>query len=152
MEERNEIPFPQANDFNKIIQIIEIDNEELLKDNNYLEKYLNLGTGRQISYYLSACEFLGLVSKRNFTKKALELRELSRDTRILRLSQLIVSAPVFGEVFFSRYYYNDKLDSEQIAQLIGIIYGIDNVEVCKRRASTVIKWIDWIEQNKKEYL
>ena len=152
MEERNNIPFPQANDFNKIVQIIEIDNEELLKDNDYLEKYLNLGTGRQIAYYLSACEFLGLVSKRKFTAKAIELRELSKDTRILRLSQLIVSAPVFGEVFFSKYYYNEKLDAEQISQLIGIIYKIDNDEVCKRRASTVIKWIDWIEQNKINYL
>lgn len=42
MEEKNKIPFPQANDFNKIVKIIEIENEELLNDNKYLEKYLCL--------------------------------------------------------------------------------------------------------------
>lgn len=148
MEEKNIVPFPQANDFNKIVQIIEIDDEELLKDNEYMKIYLSLGTGRQISYYLSACEFLGLINKRKFTKLALEMRCLSKDTKILKFSQLIVSTPVFGEVFFSQYLYGEKYNSELIAQLIGLIYKIDNLEVCKRRASTVLKWISWIENNK----
>lgn len=148
MEEKNEVPFPQANDFNKIVQIIEIEDEKLLKDNEYMETYLSLGTGRQISYYLSACEFLGLINKRKFTNLALEIRCLSKDTKILKFSQLIVSTPVFGEVFFSQYLYDEKYNSEQIAQLIGLIYKIDNLEVCKRRASTVLKWISWIENNK----
>lgn len=148
MEEKNIVPFPQANDFNKIVQIIEIEDEELLKDNEYMKIYLSLGTSRQISYYLSACEFLGLINKRKFTKLALEMRCLSKDTKILKFSQLIVSTPVFGEVFFSQYLYGEKYNSEQIAQLIGLIYKIDNLEVCKRRASTVLKWILWIENNK----
>ncbi len=148
MEEKNIVPFPQANDFNKIVQIIEIDDEKLLKDNEYMKIYLSLGTGRQISYYLSACEFLGLINKRKFTKLALEMRCLSKDTKILKFSQLIVSTPVFGEVFFSQYLYGEKYNSELIAQLIGLIYKIDNLEVCKRRASTVLKWISWIENNK----
>lgn len=148
MEEKNIVPFPQANDFNKIVQIIEIEDEELLKNNEYMKIYLSLGTGRQISYYLSACEFLGLINKRKFTNLALEMRCLSKDTKILKLSQLIVSTPVFGEVFFSQYLYDEKYNSEQIAQLIGLIYKVDNLEVCKRRASTVLKWISWIENNK----
>lgn len=148
MEEKNEVPFPQANDFNKVVKIIEIQDEELLKDNDYMKEYLSLGSSRQISYYLSACEFLGLVTKRQFTTKALELKECSKDTRNLRLSQLIVSLPVFGEVFFSQYLYGSEYKSEQISELIGLIYKIDNIEVCKRRASTVIKWISWIESNK----
>lgn len=73
---------------------------------------------------------------------------MSRDVKILKLSQLIVSLPVFGETFFSKYLYNIDFDIEQISQLIGLIYKVDNVEVCKRRASTVTKWISWIDENK----
>ena len=105
MEERNSVPFPQANDFEKIIKLLEV-NEDKLKDNDYLKELLSLGTDRQISYYLSACEFLGLILKRQFTEVAKELKSVSNDTRVLKLSQLIVSMPVFGEVFFMRYYYN----------------------------------------------
>lgn len=150
MEERNNVPFPQANDFEKIIKLLEV-NEEKLKDNAYLKELLNLGTDRQISYYLSACEFLGLIFKRHFTEVAKELKSVSNDTKVLKLSQLIVSMPVFGEVFFMRYYYNSNLSIDEISQMISILYKIDNYEVCKRRASTVIKWLSWIDYKKNYY-
>lgn len=150
MEEKNNIPFPQANDFKKIIKLLEVD-EEKLKDNSYLKDLLDLGTDRQISYYLSACDFLGLISKRSFTAQANNLKYLSNDTKVLKLSQLIVSMPVFGEVFFMRYYFNSNPSIEEISQMISILYKIDNYEVCKRRASTVIKWLSWIEEQKYYY-
>lgn len=109
---------------------------------------LNLGTDRQISYYLSACEFLGLILKRQFTEVAKELKSVSNDTRVLKLSQLIVSMPVFGEVFFIRYYYNSNPTIDEISQMISILYKIDNYEVCKRRTCTVIKWLSWIDEQK----
>lgn len=37
MEERNSVPFPQANDFEKIIKLLEV-NEDKLKDNDYLKE------------------------------------------------------------------------------------------------------------------
>ena len=147
MEERNSVPFPQANDFEKIIKLLEV-NEDKLKDNDYLKELLSLGTDRQISYYLSACEFLGLILKRQFTEVAKELKSVSNDIRVLKLSQLIVSMPVFGEVFFMRYYYNSNPRIDEISQMISILYKIDNYEVCKRRASTVIKWLSWIDEQK----
>lgn len=150
MEEKNNIPFPQANDFNKIIQILECQ-ESQLQDNNFLKEKLDLGTDRQISYYLSASEFLGLIYKRKFTKLAVDIKSYSLESRILKLSQMIVSLPVFGEVFFMKYYYGNNSTTDEIAQLISILYGIDNYEVCKRRASTVNKWMSWIDEQKRNF-
>ena len=69
MEQKNKkYPFPQANDFNKILLLLNIDNESLFNDKEYLKIYLDLGTERQISYYLSAFQFLGLIDdEKKFT-------------------------------------------------------------------------------------
>lgn len=147
-EDKN-VPFPQANDFEKIYSLICITEEEQLNDKNYLMELLSLGTERQIAYYISACEFLGVITHdKKFTKIGLKIREANLDLQILMICKIIVSSPVFGEAFFMKYLYNASLKQDDIAQMIGIIYKIDNYEVCSRRASTVIKWIEWIEEHK----
>lgn len=144
------IPFPQANDFNKIYDLICIEDETKLNDKEFLKEYLSLGTERQISYYLSACEFLGVIShNKKYTDIGNKIRNASFDLRILMLCKVIVSLPVFGEVFFMKYLYDEHYPIEDIAQLISVIYDIDNFEVCKRRASTVNKWLEWVEQQKQ---
>lgn len=149
MAEKNNIPFPQANNFDNILKIVLIDDENNLKNNDFLKELLDLGTDRQISYYLSACEFLGLLQRRNLTLLGKEIRNLPKDMQILKLSQLIVSSPVFGEVFFMKYFSGKQLSKDEISELISIIYGIANDEVCSRRASTVFKWLEWIEKNRE---
>ncbi len=152
MAEKNNIPFPQANNFDNILKIVLIDDENNLKNNDFLKELLDLGTDRQISYYLSACEFLGLLQRRNLTLLGKEIRNLPKDIQILKLSQLIVSSPVFGEVFFMKYFSGKQLSKDEISELISIIYGIDSDEVCGRRASTVSKWLEWIEKNKENIM
>lgn len=149
MEEKNKIPFPQANDFGKILLILNINDENDLLNKNFLQEYLSLGTPRQISYYLSACEFIGFIDhKHNFTDFGIMLRESSMEYRMLRVMQKVVFLPVFGEVFFMKYLFQESVLIEDIMQIIMDVYGIENEEVCKRRASTVKKWIEWIESNK----
>ena len=149
MEEKREIPFPQANSFAKIIKIIKIQDEKLLSDVSYLKQLLSLGSARQIDYYLSACEFLGLVTKdRCFTEHGIALRQTDFNLFILKTSQLIVSKPVFGEAFFSEFIFGRQLKKEEMAQLISDLYNITNLAVCERRASTVRNWLDWIYKQK----
>ena len=148
-EKQNKVPFPQANDFNKILKIIEIADEDKLFDTYFLIDYLELGTQRQISYYVSAAEFLGIIDKRRrFTDFGKELRNSIYESRVLKLCQRITSLPVFGEIFLMQYLYKETVDTNYISQMISDIYGIDNVEVCNRRASTVKKWLLWIDSNK----
>lgn len=149
MEEKNKIiPFPQANDFDKIIKIIDIEKEEDLKNKDYMLEYLDLGTERQISYYISACEFLGVIYKHKFTEFGIEIRNACLETRVLKLSQKIISLPVFGEIFLMKYLYNVDVNNSTISQMINDVYDISNIEVCNRRASTVKKRLAWIESNK----
>lgn len=149
-KENKKIPFPQANDFNKIFKLICLEDQSKIKDKSYLMKHLSLGSERQISYYISACEFLGILNhNREYTNIGNKIRNASTDFKILLICERIISLPVFGEIFFLKYLYDEILSKDDISQLISTIYGINNFEVCKRRASTVIKWLKWIEENKK---
>lgn len=149
-QEDKKIPFPQANDFNKIYNLICMGDESKLIDKEYLKSYLNLGTERQIAYYLSACEFLGVINRnKEYTELGKNIRNTNSDLRIVMICKTIISLPVFGEVFLLNYLYDEKSSQEDIAQLISVLYGIDNYEVCKRRASTVSKWLEWVVEKRK---
>ena len=149
-QEDKKIPFPQANDFNKIYNLICMEDESKLIDKEYLKIYLNLGTERQIAYYLSACEFLGVINRnKEYTELGKNIRNTNSDLRIVMICKIIISLPVFGEVFLLNYLYDEKSSQEDIAQLISVLYGIDNYEVCKRRSSTVSKWLEWVVEKRK---
>lgn len=137
------IPFPQANDVEKIITIIRTDEQKLL-DNDFLMNTLNV-TQRQINYYLSASTFLGVLdSKRHFTELGRSLTVKGNEGLVIALSKLIISKPVFCEVFFNKLFNGEYLSIDEISQMITIDYELDNVEVANRRASTVKKWVSWI--------
>lgn len=144
------IPFPQANDFTKVIKILKT-KEEQLSNKEYLQEVIDVSTDRQIQYYISACQFLGLIDENGkFTNVALKIKNNCYDNKILSLSRLIVSAPVFGEVFFKKYIYNEDLSKDEIAQLISDLWSSnESFAVCYRRASTVKKWLEWIEKNRE---
>ncbi len=146
--EGKKIPFPQANDFEKILTIITTDAESNIKSNELLIQKLKV-TKRQINYYLSACVFLGILNnKREFTTYGVSLRHLNRDGLICALCMKIVSLPVFGDVFFSQYLFKYKFSNEEISELIAAMYDVDNVGVADRRASTVKNWVKWIESKR----
>ena len=147
-EMKNKSPFPQANDVDKIISIIRADQESLF-DNVFLINLLNV-TQRQINYYIAACTFLDILDrKRRFTEFGLSLKSKGQEGLIIALSQKIVSKPVFGEAFFNRLFNDTPLSNEEISELITFNYGVDNIQVADRRASTVKKWVDWIFEQKE---
>lgn len=147
-EMKNKSPFPQANDVDKIISIIRADQESLF-DNEFLINLLNV-TQRQINYYIAACTFLDILDrKRRFTEFGLSLKSKGQEGLIIALSQKIVSKPVFGEAFFNRLFNDAPLSNEEISELITFNYGVDNIQVADRRASTVKKWVDWIFEQKE---
>jgi hypothetical protein len=141
-------PFPQANDFNKVIKLLNT-NEEQLTNKKILQEVIDVSTERQVQYYISACQFLGLIDENcKFTNVALKIRQSCFDNKIISLSRLIVSTPVFGEVFFKKYIYNEDSSKDEIAQLISDLWESgDGFAVCYRRAGTVKKWLEWIEKN-----
>ena len=150
MEERDrDVPFPQANDFDKVIRILNIDQEEKLGDKQYLSIQLDMITDRQVQYYISACAYLGLINgKKEFTEIARELRMLNSSEQTVELARLIVSDKVFGKAYFSQKLYNVKLSTEDIIEIMkenNVSFESD--AMYKRRAQTVTSWLCWIEES-----
>ena len=80
------IPFPQADDFEKIITILNLSNESLLKNSDSLSSILGGISIRQVSYYLSAAMYLGLIVGIGNQKNILIL-EIHYETIILHFKE-----------------------------------------------------------------
>jgi hypothetical protein len=146
MDER--VLFPQANDFHKIIKIIYLSEEEL-SDNHFLSNHLELDTDRQVSYYVNAAIYLGIINlDKKFTDFGWKLKESGTETFNNLLAMKIVSKSVFGDVFFYTYFHGVDLKNDDIAQLMLMYQEVSSDSVAERRASTVTSWLKWIESLK----
>lgn len=149
-------PFPQANDINKVIKIINIDHEDNLKDYGYMCMYLGDISNRQVDYYISACTYLNLIgTNKEFTDLGLILRGLTGVEQSVRLAQIIVSDIVFGEVYFMQKFLGIDMTVEDVAERMKKYVVFDSEAMYLRRSSTVCSWIKWIlrqeEQSGNEY-
>lgn len=149
MEENNRIiPFPQANDFDKVIRILNIEQEDKLGDKLYMSVQLDMITDRQVQYYISACAYLGLVNEhKEFTQIARELRQLNSSEQTVELARLIVSDKVFGRAYFTQKMYHIKLTTEDVVEIMKenkVLFDSEAMYV--RRAQTVSSWLAWIEK------
>lgn len=141
----DKIPFPQADDFEKIVRIVNIDDESRLIDKDSMSRYLDDISPRQVQYYLSACMYLNIIDeKKKFTEEGMFLREQNNANQIIELIRLILSIRIFGMVYFSEKYLGVKFTREDIKNLMREHTKIDNDAVIHRRAQTVLKWIEWV--------
>ena len=143
-------PFPQANDINKVIKIINIEHEDNLKDYGYMCMYLGDITSRQVDYYISACTYLNLINpNKEFTSLGGELRELTGLEQSVRLAQIIVSDVVFGEVYFMQKFLGIEMSVEDVAERMKKHVTFDSEAMYLRRASTVCSWLRWIAKEEQ---
>ena len=56
--EHNDYTFPQANDFEKVINVMSIESPQMIKDRKHIAHILGDVTDRQVTYYVSACVYL----------------------------------------------------------------------------------------------
>ena len=56
--EHNDYTFPQANDFEKVINVMSIESPQMRKDRKDIAHILGDVTDRQVTYYVSACVYL----------------------------------------------------------------------------------------------
>ena len=150
IEEPN-VSFPQANSFERVINLCELlqnsekDKQSITENYEFVE--------RQTNYYTDAAIYLGLVTKSGKRKKIFELTDLGK--RILSLNyksrqiefvKLILSHKVFHMVIKS-YFDNSEMPSDdEIVDLMKKcnLYKISSDTTYYRRASTIKAWIYWI--------
>lgn len=146
-----EIPFPQADTFERVISLCELLKEKKLTKDEITEKYSF--NSRQSNYYASAGMYLGLIEKHMknnvpcyfLTKKGKELFNLSLKKRQLELVKCILEHEVFLKIF-KLWLKGEKpstKDRVDIMKEVGI-YNVKSEKTLKRRSRTILSWLTWI--------
>ncbi|MBE5806137.1 MAG: transcriptional regulator [Clostridiales bacterium] len=150
--EEPEIAFPQADSFNRVINLCELLLDEPKTKSDITENYAF--DERQTNYYTDGARYLGLVNKiKRDGNIEFELSQLGRKILNLRYKQrqlefvkLILKHKAFYD-YLNLYFKNSEKPT--IFDTIDImkhcdLYNIESESTYKRRASTIRGWIEWI--------
>lgn len=159
------IPFPQADSFERTINLCEILNSEVqISKDGLLENYdFRLRDSidpRQVDYYVNAGRYLGLIDKKKkhgevvyfLSASGQDLFRLSIMNRQLKFMELILSHIVFHRVL-KLYLKNSESPSwNEIIEIMkrSNLYKVHSESTFRRRASTVLSWINWILEQIEE--
>lgn len=142
-------PFPQADDFEKVINLLEILQSWEKTDDELADEY-NFVI-RQSHYYKNATKYLWYANFERWeplklTEKWKKLMEKSRRERLLSFVNDILSHPVFNKTF-NRYIETSwNINKSEIVWIMKWcnLKDIDSEATYNRRASTVRWWCDRI--------
>ena len=147
------IPFIQANSFERIISLMEILFEED-KTTEEIAEIMQFDL-RQSDYYYNAGKYLGLFEKKDVadeekTVTKISLSKLGKDTvklrykeRQLKLVSLILEHEIFHRLFIN-VYNNGELPTKEEIQEIMRENNVCNDGQIVRRSSSVYSWLKWI--------
>ncbi len=151
-QEDMSIPFPQANDLNKVIDIVSAIDQGFFRVSDFAE-YFGF-VERQVSYYLSAARYLGFIGTIDHlgvTPVGLRLtKEKSRLNRTEIVLKSLISRPVFRDciILLEHYGYNPTaITTEEIGKVISTYRSDISGDTVARRASTVRNWLNWLVAN-----
>ena len=144
-----QIPFPQANNFERVINLCELLNKNELTGEEITENYDF--DARQTDYYTRAAMYLKLVQKLNSDKYSItdlgkKILKLSFKQRQLSYCKCILSHKVFADTL-KKYFERGEIPSiKEIVQIMknSNLYKIESENTYERRASTIRKWLNWI--------
>lgn len=150
--EPNDIPFPQADKFERVINLCELLDEQDMNKSEITEEYSF--NERQSDYYANSARYLGLVEKVRkegkpfyaLTENGRKIIHMNYRNRQLELCRIILSHEIFRESL-TAYFTSGNIPA--IQEFMNImkqheLYNVNSEETFRRRASTVRGWIEWI--------
>lgn len=152
-EEPESIPFPQADNFRRIVNICEIISEKGSLTKEFITNNYDFDT-RQTNYYTAACRYLGLIKRTkeyeiNFslTDKGKRVFNLDLRERNLAFVKCIFEKEVFRKTFKKYLEYGVIPNKSTIIKIMrnSNMVRVGTESTLKRRASTVSRWMNWIE-------
>jgi len=152
IEPEPEVPYPQANDLDKVIDIVTNFHSAGLTNKPAIAEFFDFDE-RQGDYYANAGYYLGLLKRIPHSTEFELTREgeyiaksENRSRRNLLLLKQMLKRPSFNEIILLFDYENRNLMCLSIDVLAPIIqkHVELNNTTAKRRASTVMSWLRWM--------
>ena len=156
-----EIPFPQADSFERVINLC-----ELLKQKEFITKEEITQNydfdARQTDYYSNAGKYLGLIDTGRdpltgqtgcfLTTKGKQVFYLNLIDRQKEFVKQIVSHKAFKEILKLHLDNGEMPNKETIVEIMkrSKLYNVGSDTTYFRRASTIIGWINWIINQTEE--
>ncbi len=147
------IPFPQADSFERVINLCELLNENKVLNREYITGNYDFNV-RQTNYYTDAGRYLGLIDKNQengeivyfLTEKGQKLFNLSIIDRQQKFIELMLSHIVFNKVLKFYFKKGESPNKDEIVQLMkeSNLYNVNSDVTFYRRSSTISSWINWI--------
>ena len=152
MENKEKIPpFPQANDFNKIVSILNIENEKTLHSDRLLGAYLDGIAERQSRYYIAAAQYLEFLdNERNFTEFAKRIRAYHDYLQRVEILQKLLGDTVIGRIYVSEKLYDIEYQKEDVIDIIKEQYPNYKGTILERRAQCALSWVNWVKKQLHE--
>lgn len=147
-----EIAFPQADSFKRVINLCELLHENQMTKDDITANYDF--DPRQTNYYTDAARYLGLIDKSrengsvtySLTNEGERLFKLKYKARQLRLTELILKHKAFNDTMRRCFEIGEVPSKDEIVNIMKTseLYNVESESTYKRRASTIIGWINWI--------
>lgn len=147
-----QIPFPQADSFERVINICELLDDQDLSRNDVTERYAF--DARQTNYYTDAARYLGLIEKKRengeplyrLTDKGRTILKMGYKQRQLAFCGAVLSHSAFADTlkfYFETGVMPQKNDIVQIMRRSSL-YNVNSDSTYERRSSTIKGWVNWI--------
>lgn len=141
------VPFPQADSFERIINLCELLNSSGEYDRDKITQNYAFNA-RQTNYYIAAGVYLGLIKPQSYklSDTGIAILQQSYKQRQLAYCQRILSHKAFYEVtrlYFDRGQLPDKVEIVSIMKNSNL-YHVESESTYARRASTIRAWVEWI--------
>lgn len=148
-----DISFPQANSFERVINICELLNTQELSREQVTEEYAF--DIRQTNYYTDAARYLGLVEKRYMdgrkpvyilTSNGRRVMKLPYRQRQLAFCEAVLKHKAFKDTFLLCLSNGSMPDTQAIVDIMqqSNLHKVESMSTYVRRSSTISGWINWM--------
>ena len=151
--EPENVPFPQADKFERIVDLLGLLYESDLSQQEVTQAYQF--DKRQTQYYINACIYFDLVHRERKVKNEMVRYSLSDNGRIilqktpkkkyLALIGQILQHEVFYKTIQLYITKGERPSKDAVVQIMcDANINLDKNTTIPRRAQTVLAWVDWI--------
>ena len=138
----NSIAFPQANDIHKVITLVQA-GDDIIENKEKAKEVINVGSPRQVSYYLSALQYLKYLGRnKKLTDRALKLKD-SKSELVSDIYNQLLEDKLFGKAYHD-FKATGQVNIDEVTSDLKKESQRLSESTLRRRASTIRSWVEWM--------